>query len=194
VYVLFKQTTSLHPPHRATRTNRVNVFPCPGRDGTAGRILQGTGVAQAVRPRVAGQRHQARAAVRGQGVVHVVGGRADGGNLPETRFGAVPVAVPVTVRVRRPVGRTAAGTGGRGTGGVQPGVRLRFRVLRVPEERVLLRPGRPPESDVRVPVRARVAGRTGHRESVADARHGHVVHDGNGRPDRPVGVRVRRGW
>jgi len=119
--------------------------------------LQGAGLATAVRPRAPGQRHQARAAVHRRGVVHVVGQRTDGGDIPETGFGTVPAAVPVAVRVRGPVGGAATGSRGRGPGRVQPDVRLRFRLLRVAEERVLLRPRRPPEPDVRVPVRTRVA-------------------------------------
>jgi len=79
------------------------------RAGTHGRVLQGTRPTAALRPRVTRQRHQARAAVRGSGVVHVVGRRADGGDLPEAGLGSVPAPVPVAVRVRGPVGGAAAG-------------------------------------------------------------------------------------
>lgn len=134
--------------------------------------------------------------MHGQGVVHVVRGRADGGDLPETGLGAVPAAVPVALRVRGPVGGTAPGAGGRGAGRVQPLVRRRFRVLQVAQERVLLRPRWPPEPDVRVPVRARVPGRTGARDGVAYARCGRGcrlrgVRDRDGRAHRPIAMRVR---
>lgn len=157
--------------------------------------MQGTRPAAVVRPRAAGQRHQARAAVHGSGIVHVVRERADRGNLSETGLGAVPAAVHVALRVRRPVGGTATGARGRGADRVQPRVRRRFRVLRVAEKRVLLRPRRPPEPDVRVSVHARVAGRTGqgHGEPDARGRGRHDddhVHHGDGRPDGPVPVRV----
>lgn len=168
-----------------------DFFPT-ARAGTHGRVLQGTRPTAALRPRVTGQRHQARATVRGQGVVHVVGRRADSGDLPEAGLGTVPAPVPVAVRVRGPVGGEAAGARGRGPGGVQPNVRHRFRVLRVAKERVLLRAGRPPEPDVRVPVRARIRGRTGPGDRVPDSLSQHDVRDGDRRPDGSVAVRVRR--
>jgi len=56
----------------------VSIFFPTVRTGTHGRVLQGTRPTAALRPRVTRQRHQARAAVRGRGVVHVVGRRADG--------------------------------------------------------------------------------------------------------------------
>lgn len=148
-----------------------------------------------MRPRAAGQRHQTRATVHGPGIVHVVRGRAHGGNLFETGLGAVPTAVSVALRVRRSVGGTATGSGGRGTGRVQPRVHGRFRVLRLAEERVLLRPRRPSELDVRVPVHARVAGRTGQGHGEPDARgrsrdDDDEVHHGDGRPDGPVPLRL----
>lgn len=167
--------------------------------------MQGTRAAAAVRPRSVGQRHATRAPVHGPGVVHVVRGRADRRDLLETGLSAVPVTVPVTVRVRGPVGRTTPGARGSGTGGVQPRVRHRLRVLRVAQKRVLLRARRPPEPNVRVPVRARVARRTGPRDGDTGARGRRgrpgrrrrrrepvVVLHGDGRADRPAAVRVRR--
>lgn len=148
-----------------------------------------------MRSRTARQRDATRAPVLGQRVVHVVRQRAHGGDLPETGLGAVPAAVPVAVRVRGPIGGAASGAGRRGAGRVQPRVHGRRRPVRVAEERVLLRPRRSPEPDVRVHVRSRGPGREGAYHADADARArraGRDVRYADGRAHRPAVVRASR--